>query len=742
MAMVVDLLEELRSEGRSISAIAIPAKPARYSDPEEPLPREIIERFERVGIARLYAHQARSFDVARRGRSIMIATGTASGKTLCYNIPVLEALLADRRARALYLFPTKALAQDQMKALAKLEFPPAAVVDGDASAKLRTWARREASVVLTNPDMLHCGILPHHRRWANFLHNLKFVVIDEAHALRGAFGSNVAYVLRRLRRLCAHYGSEPSFILASATIDNPKEHAEALTGVDVELICADGAPRGRKFFILWNPPLLEGASGKRKSSNYEASLALAALVRRDLKVICFSKTRKSAELVLRYARDLLKGHPRAKLASYRAGYLPEERRKIERALFSEELDGVSATSALELGIDVGRLDAAIINGFPGTITSLWQQAGRAGRRDRDAIAIFIAGEDPLDQYYVQHPEYLFGRGFEEAIIDLGNPYILARHVKAAAYELPLEDRDLDFFGPAFGEVALALADAGELKAGGKRVFFVGMGFPAAGSIRGTSGEECAIVEATGEIVGTAGLERAPFDLYPGAVYLHGGETFVIKELDLSSKVALAERADVDYYTQLKKETAISIDEIIDDKKLSGGAAHFGKVTVESDILGFQKVKTSTGQPMDFEELDLPTVRFSTEAFWFAVPDAADMGLSPYEFAGGLHALEHAAIALLPAFGMCDRWDIGGVSTPLHPELEAPAVFIYDGYEGGMGIALRGFLALEELLRSVDSHLRSCPCESGCPSCVQSPKCGNLNEPLDKGAAMAILRGIA
>ncbi len=734
-------MRELQSGGRSISAVDIPPKPARYSEPEEPLPREIVERLKRIGVSRLYAHQARSFDLVRRGRNAIIATGTASGKTLCYNLPVLEALMTDRKAKALYLFPTKALARDQMRALARLEFPPVAVVDGDAPSDLRALARREASVVLSNPDMLHCGILPDHKRWANFLHNLKFVVVDEVHALRGAFGSDAAYVFRRLRRLCRYYGSDPVFIMASATIANPKEHGAALAGVDVEVVSDDGAPRGRKIFILWNPPLLDGARGKRKSSNREASAALALLAGRGLRTLCFSKTRRNAELVLRHSRDLLEGREGVKLAAYRAGYLPEERRKIERALFSGELSGVSATNALELGIDVGSLDAVVINGFPGAVISLWQQAGRAGRRDRDAVAILIAGEDPLDQYYVQHPEYLFGRGFEEAVIDLENLYIVSRHVKSAAYELPLDEGDLEFFGPAFKSIASSLADAGELKVGGKRFFYVGMKPPTAGSIRGTSGEEYAIVETTGEIIGASDSERAPFELYPGAVYLHRGESFVVRELDMSSKVALVERATVDYFTRLKRETSISIDEEILERRLPGAVANFGRVSVESHILGFQKVAASSGRPIGFEELDMPPVRFSTEAFWMAIAGAADLGPSPQELAGGLHALEHAMIALLPAFGMCDRWDIGGVSTILHVELEAPAVFVYDGYAGGIGIALRGYLVIEDLLRAVHSHLRSCPCESGCPSCVQSPKCGNLNEPLDKAMAISIARSV-
>ncbi|MCL4500086.1 MAG: DEAD/DEAH box helicase [Chloroflexi bacterium] len=743
---MTELFHELETSGeeRSVNRIILPAKPARYAEPEEPLAAEIVERLAGVGIKRLYAHQAQSLDLVRAGRHIIVTTGTASGKSLCFNLPVLEALLADPKARTLYLFPTKALAQDQLRSLSVLGLSQAATFDGDTPVEARSEIRKEGRLVLTNPDMLHRGILPSHKRWATFFMNLRFVVIDEAHALRGAFGSNVANVFRRLRRICAYYGSSPQFILTSATIANPGEHAAALTGLDVAVVSGDGAPRGRKFFLLWNPPLLDQVSGKRRSSSAEASAILASLVRQGLRTICFSKTRKSAELVFKHARDFLSDDAdlAAAIAPYRAGYLPEARRQIERALFSGDLVAVSATNALELGIDVGTLDAAVINGFPGTITSAWQQAGRAGRREGDSIAVLIAGEDPLDQYYVRHPEYFFARNVEEAVVDLENAYINREHVACAAYELPLTDSDQAFFDGSLDTTIQALDEAGVIKRSSGKAFYAGRDFPAGNrSIRGSSGSEYRIIDETGRLIGTVDAERALFDVYPGAVYLHQGETYVIGELDLATHVAVASRSSVDYFTQLKVDTNLWIDRGVSKRDISVLEVSFGRVTVESAIIGFQKKLVGSGEALGFEALELPPLRFQTEAFWFTTPPGLDIGLLPKAFAGGLHAVEHTAIALLPLHAMCDRWDVGGISTPLHHELDRPAVFVYDGYAGGVGIALRGFGRADGLLEAVLAHLRACPCDAGCPSCIQSPKCGNLNDPLDKGAAITILKHI-
>ncbi|MHB0976947.1 MAG: DEAD/DEAH box helicase [Candidatus Aquicultorales bacterium] len=742
--MVGETLEDLGSErDRSVHRVIIPAKPARYGTTADRLSEEAVRRLENIGVRRLYAHQAKAFDLVASGKNIVVTTGTASGKSLCYNLPVLEKLISTPKARALYIFPTKALAQDQLRALRALEVD-CATFDGDTPSESRAAVRREAAVILTNPDMLHRSILPEHKKWATFFLNLSLVVIDEAHALRGAFGSNVAQIIRRLVRIAEHYGSDPHFVLTSATLSNPGAHASNLVGAEVEVVSGDGAPRGRKFFMLWNPPLVDEAQGKRASSNWEAATIVSSLVKRSLRTICFTKTRKGAELVLKHTRDLLDDTPdlSERIASYRAGYLPKERREIERAFFSGELMGVSATNALELGIDVGALDAAVINGFPGTITSLWQQAGRAGRREGDSIAVLVASEDPLDQYYVRHPEYFYGRSFDEAVVDLENPYINRRHIACAAYELPLTGRDETLFGPACAGTVDELVKEGRLKRTETKVFYAGAETPSAGgSIRGSSGSEFIIVTKGGELLETTEEARAVAEAYPGAVYLHKGESYLVEALDLQTKTAVVDKADLPYYTQLKADTDLRICDQTQSNRSAGLNAGFGKVRVEKAIEGYQKRLIASGEIVGFEELNLPPSELTTQAVWFTTPSGEDLGLIPYAFAGGLHALEHVAIALLPTHAMCDRWDVGGVSTPLHRELEAPAVFIYDSYEGGIGISLGAFTALRGLLEACLDHLSTCPCRAGCPSCVQSPKCGNLNEPLDKAAAIVILKSL-
>ncbi|NCO66280.1 MAG: DEAD/DEAH box helicase [Candidatus Aquicultor secundus] len=733
--------------GQIVHERVLPTKAASFATPEGGLPDGVKERLSRIGIDELYIHQAKALDLVRDGKNVLVVSGTASGKSMCYNLPVLEEMLGNKKTHALYLFPTKALAQDQLRAIKELDFPGMVdTYDGDTPREERAAIRRNASLILSNPDMLHYSILPFHKQWASFLLNLKYIIVDEIHVLRGVFGSNVAQAIRRLRRLCHHYGSHPQFIMASATIANPQELAERLTGLDVDVVTEDGAPLGQKTWVFWNPPFIDETSGKRKSITWETTWLLGELSKEHFRTIAFSKSRKLAELVLNYERRYLDDRPdiAERIASYRAGYLPGQRRLIEERLFSGELLGVSTTNALELGIDVGALDACIMNGFPGTISSTWQQAGRAGRTIGESLAVLVAGSDPLDQYYIDHPEYFFGRNFEEAIIDLDNQKILGRHLRCAAYEIPLVPADRTYFGEGFEAAVHALLASGELKERKGRWFLGAPGFPAQDiSIRSASQATYAIVEeSTGTLLGTTEATRAFFEIYPGAIYLHQGEPYVVRLLDTNEHVALVGRGSDEYYTEPREETDVRVIAEAETRRLGATELSFGQVEVTNYITAYQR-KSPDGKVIGMEELDLPPVRFETEALWFTVSDEIidTLGLDGLALAGGIHATEHAAIAMLPMFAMCDRWDIGGVSTPYHPHTGQATIFIYDGFEGGIGIAQRGFWIAEEHLKTALEVIQNCPCRDGCPSCIQSPKCGNWNEPLNKKAAVGILKQI-
>jgi len=727
----------------------ISPREAVFRKPEHPLPSQIKQCLADLGITNLYRHQAKAIDLVHQGKNVIVVTGTASGKSLCYNVPALEAISENAKNTALYLFPTKALAQDQLRVLGGFDLPSlvSAAYDGDTPTDERAWIRRNANVVLTNPDMLHYGILPNHRMWGDFLLNLGYVVVDEAHVFRGVFGSNVANLIRRLRRLCKHYRSNPQFILSSATVANPGEHAQGLTGLDVEVVEEDCSPRGEKVFLFWNPPHLDEVKERRRSSNSEAAYLFASLVRSGIRNITFSKSRQTAELVFKYAREELKDNVELldEVRSYRAGYLAPERREIERGLFSGELLGVSSTNALELGVDIGTLDACVINGYPGTITSTWQQAGRAGRRRGSSLAILVAQDDPLDQYYMKHPEAFYGKSCEEAIVDFENPSILSQHLICAAYELPLTEEDGEFFGQAYPEVLKSLLSRGELMERKSRWFWAGRRVPAQEvNIRSASRDIYSIVElGTGILLGTIDSTTAFIYIHPGAIYLHQGDSYLVVDLDLEAKVAFVEKARGDYYTQPREETSLVVLGEDLRREIGRTRVRFGRVDVTSHVIAFQRRRIFTGEVLGTEELDLPPQRFETEAFWFVIPDdvSSRLALGELELAGGIHAVEHAAIALLPMYAMCDRWDIGGVSTPFHEHTGFPSVFIYDGFEGGVGIAARGYDLCENLLRETLSHIKDCECKMGCPSCIQSPKCGNWNEPLNKKVAIEILEKI-
>jgi DEAD/DEAH box helicase domain-containing protein len=751
---VEEFLRDLqRAEGyrqQLVHTRHLPARAARFAPLQRPLHPRLEERMRAMGVRHLYTHQTAAIDAARRGEHVAVVTSTASGKTYCYNLPVLDALLEDPEARALYLFPTKALAQDQRDALAAFELPEVAVAtyDGDTPERERRPLRERARILLSNPDMLHVGILPQHFRWKRFLQRLRFVVVDEMHVYRGVFGSNVAHVVRRLRRLCRFHGADPRFICTSATIANPDELAARLLSVPVTVVGDDGAPAGPRWFALWNPPLVNGRATVRRSPSTEAIGLFTDLVRRGVRTIAFTKARKVTELIARYAaRRLRESAPELadRISPYRAGYLPADRRRIERRLFDGDLLGVVSTSALELGIDVGGLDAAILVGFPGTIASMWQRAGRAGRGTDEALAVLVAGDDALDQYLMRHPDYLFERPCEHAVIDPDNPYILARHLRCAAAEIALIEPDFALFGPRARELVPWLVEAGELAPRRGRWHWTGHErYPARGvDVRSAGGDVFRIVDARRRTIGTVDEARVFEQAHPGAIYLHLGEAYLVADLHLATRTVRVQETDADYHTQPRTTIDLEIRRPQASRPWGPTTLHFGDVEVTTQVTGFARKAHVTETVLGVEPLGLPVQTLATRAMWFEIPEDLErrVGERGLDLAGGIHAVEHAAIGVLPLFAMCDRWDIGGVSYPHHPQLGRPAVFIYDGYPGGVGITEKGYALADALMAATREVIEACPCESGCPSCVQSPKCGNLNHPLDKQAALVLLEGL-
>jgi DEAD/DEAH box helicase domain-containing protein len=727
-------------EGEELAYLATePARAARTAPIPAGLHARVRERLADVGIGELFEHQAAAWEAAARGEHVVVTTGTASGKTLAFNLPVLDALARDPKLRALYLYPTKALAQDQLRTLSAFRLPRlrAAIYDGDTETERRWQIRRWANVILTNPDMLHVGVLPHHDRWGDVLSNLRYVIVDEAHVYRGVFGSHVGNVLRRLRRLAKVYGTEPQFMLATATIANPGELARSLLGVEATVVADDAAPRAERTVALWNPPLLDPELGQRASALGEASRLMAGLVTLGLRTICFAKSRRAAELVHRFTAERVDRDTAARLAPYRAGYTPAQRREIERRLVEGELLGVSATDALELGIDIGLLDAAISVGFPGTVASLRQQWGRAGRRGH-GLAVLVASEDALDQYFMREPESLLSRRVEAAILDHANPRVLDGHVLSAAFEAPLDDADRATLGDAALERAAALPELKRTPAG---YVWAGRDYPAARlSLRSATPDAFTVVDGeTGTLLGVVERERAYSTVHEGAVYLHLGEQYLVRVLDLGARTALVEPFRGDWYTQPKKETTTSIlEERRADRRL-GLDLRFGAVAVTEQVIAYQKKSVRDGSTIDLVPMLMPETSFETEGVWFLPEPEHLAGLETMpRLLGSLHAAEHALIALLPLWAMCDRWDIGGLSTNLHHQTGRPTVFVYDGHAGGVGIAERGFDVFEGWAADTARLIAGCPCERGCPSCVQSPKCGNLNEPLDKAGALTLL----
>jgi DEAD/DEAH box helicase domain-containing protein len=715
------------------------------------IPGELRDAFGVSGISEPWPHQVEAAELAWSGRSVVVATGTASGKSLTYQMPMLSSVLVSDRARALYISPTKALAADQLRALSSLGLAGvrAATLDGDTPIEERDWVRQHANVVLTNPDMLHRAVLPRHSNWAPFLRRLRYVVIDECHNYRGLFGSHVSLLLRRLRRLCALYGASPVFVLASATVASPGEAASRLVGMPVAVVDADLSPRGARTFALWEPPLTslrgENSAPLRRAAGSEAARLLADLVIAGARTLVFVRSRRGAELTaLAAKRHLVRagaGELAPRIAAYRAGLLAEERRELEAALDSGELLGVASTNALELGVDITGLDAVVLAGYPGRLASLWQQAGRAGRRGRDALVVLIARDDPLDTYLVHHPEAVFDRPVEATVTDPANPYVLAPQLCCAAAESPLTPTDLDLFGgPDTGPVLADLVARGLLRARPRGWFWTDRNWPDV-DIRGAGGPPVAVVDSSsGVLLGTVEAGAAPATVHPGAVYLHQGRSFVVDSLDSEHSSALVHAEDPDWTTNARSVTDIAVIDVGEVRMFGGVAVHLGMVEVASQVVGYQR-RRLTGEIIDETPLDMPVNRLVTKAVWYTLEAdlCAEVGLDPAELGGALHAAEHAAIGLLPLFATCDRWDIGGVSTALHADTGHPTVFVYDGYPGGAGFAARGHAVLGDWLAATRQAIEACECLTGCPSCVQSPKCGNGNTPLDKSGALTVLR---
>lgn len=710
----------------------IAVRKEKFGKLKTPLPGELKAVLARDGIKDLYTHQVEAVEALRMGRDVVIVTSTASGKTLCYNIPVLESIIEDPESRALYLFPTKALAQDQLRVVNRygsddsIRFK-AGTYDGDTPGPLRRKLRDEARILLTNPDMLHSGILPNHSRWAPFFTNLKYIVVDEIHTYRGIFGSHVANVIRRLSRVCEHYGARPVFAASSATIANPGEHAKKLLGCNkVKVVDRDGSPRGRKQFLMWNPPTIDAWEMERRSSNIEAADIVTKLVLDDVQTIAFVRARVVSEIITRYTREKL-GEHRASMKDlvhpYRGGYLPEERRAIEKKLFEGELKAVISTNALELGIDVGELQAAVIVGYPGSIASTWQQAGRAGRGEEEALIFFLPYNTPLDQYLVRHPDYFFKQSPENAIIDPTNPHILLGQMRAAAFELPLGVKEVEEMGEYAPAIAGLLEEERDLNFVKGSWYWRGYGYPAASvNLRNISDSIYTIIdESDGNcVIGTIDEASAFQQVHTQAIYLHEAETYFVRDLDVEKKIVFVERTNVDYFTQSLTETQVKVDREEKDDTWRVSKIAFGEVSVTNLTFMFKKIKFGSRDSIGYGKIDLPPQVLETAGLWIVPPPEVlalvrKWGRVPAE---GLLGLSNVLREVVPLFVMCDPLDIG--TTVNSRSTGSPAVYLYDKYPGGLGFALKAYDLVEEIMQAAHELIDTCQCKHGCPSCVGSP----------------------
>jgi len=715
----------------------IAAQPPRYGELSYPMHRSLVDTLSSQGIERLYTHQVEAIEAVRHGRNIVVVTPTASGKSMCYNLPVLDHLLRCPADCALYLFPTKALGRDQLGALAEFQVPLGyGVYDGDTPDGEKRVLRDKANIIMTNPDMLHRGILPNHLKWHRFFSNLKFVIIDEMHNYRGVFGTQVAHVLRRLRRLCSYYGSNPVFILCSATIANPGEHAGRLTGLPVDVIDNNGAPRGPMRFVLWKPPT-------HTPYVKEVAWLLSVCLESKFRSIVFSRARQTAERILRFARQNMPPDNAGAVTAYRGGYLARERRAIEEGLFNGNLKGVVSTNALELGIDVGDLEVCIIAGFPGTIASTWQQAGRVGRKNKESLAIYIGVETPLDQHFIRNTRALFSSPSERALVDPANPYLLLGHALCAAHELPVTPGDFALWDDIFQDLLVLLEEDGDIIHSGGSYYYNGQIYPAEKvNIRSGPSEPVKLRDTgkSNRLLEVLDGNSALSQVYPGAVYMHQGETYVVKDLDLEKESAFLEQQDTGYFTMCGRDKSTEILSTDRERSLNGHRLYTGQLRVRTKVTGYVKKDEHTGQVIGGGKLDLPEQVLETTGMWIVfdkeIVDAAKkFGL---QLMGGLHAAEHASIGLLPLFAMCDRNDLGGLSTVEHKQTSGPTVFIHDTCHGGVGFGERAYEEAEDLFATTLEAIQSCECTAGCPACIHSPKCSNFNRPLDKEGAIMLL----
>jgi DEAD/DEAH box helicase domain-containing protein len=720
----------------------LPDQPARLSQPKHPWPEQIRRIITAQGIRDLYRHQAEAIDLIRSGRHVVVATPTASGKTLIYNLPVMEKILKNPDSKALYIFPLKALAQDQLRTFeAMIQYskeiaPTIAIYDGDTSAWHRKRIRESPpNVLLTNPEMIHLSLLPHHQKWSDFFGKLEMVVVDEVHTYRGIMGSHMAQVFRRLQRICAYYGAAPTFVFCSATVSNPAQLTRQLTGLNVNTITKSGAPLGKKHVVFINP--LQGPA-------QTAILLLKAALHRGLRTIVYTQSRKLTELIAIWAGSQ-SGPFTNRISAYRAGFLPEERREIEAKLAKGELLAVISTSALELGIDIGDLDLCLLVGYPGTVVATWQRGGRVGRSGQDSTLVLIAGEDALDQYFMRHPENFLKREPEAAVVNPYNTEILSRHIICAAAELPLKTDEAFSSNEHALKAIHTLEESGALltSGDGTEIYSSRTAPHRHVDLRGTGNRYNIVGSNTGKNKGEIDEFRAFKETHPGAIYLHKGNTFIVDVLDLDTKTVKVSRAKADYYTRVRSEKNTEILEIYDSKRIFDTECYVGRLKVTDQVLGYEKWRIHSKRRLSVVPLDLPSLIFDTQGLWFKIPVSTQRQAEAQylHFMGGIHAVEHAAIGIFPLLVMADRNDLGGISTPLHPQVGSAAVFIYDGVPGGAGLSRQAFKRAKDLLEITLDVIRACPCESGCPSCVHSPKCGSGNRPIDKIAAIFILNNI-
>jgi DEAD/DEAH box helicase domain-containing protein len=721
----------------------LPASAGVVAEWPEWINPDFIAALGNVGITQPWAHQVEFAESAHSGVHSILATGTASGKTIAFAAPALTSVASG--ATALYIAPTKSLAADQLATITGWNIPGirAATLDGDTPRDDRQWIRSHANYILTNPDMLHFSVLPGHRHWAHFFRHLSYVIVDEAHIYRGVFGAHVALILRRLLRIAAKYGAQPTVLAASATTGDPELTLVKLIGQPSTAFTINTAARPQRTFYFWQPPEIpsEYSSGTaRRGVLDETSRLLARIIPTNKQSVAFARSRKGVEYVSQKTQELVGEQFSNQVRAYRGGYLAHERRELEQDLRSGDIRAMAATNALELGIDITGLDVVITAGWPGTKASLWQQVGRAGRSGQDAVAIFIAREDPLDTYIAQHPEVFFDTGIEVSLAHPGNPFALAPHLCAAAQELPLTESDLlNYFPDNAPDVVLDLVDQGMLRRRPTGWYWTKNESAAAlADLRGTGGEMIRVVEAdTGRLCGYVDHAASHRTVHEGAVYIHQGEVFVVRDLELDSAVALVDAEDVDYTTYARDVSDIRIIDTELTRSLTPSVTiSFGDVEVSSQTVAFTKRHIS-GENLGTFPLDLPVRVLRTKAVWWTFP-SGHLPLAEIELAGAIHGAEHAGIGMLPLFASCDRWDIGGVSTVLHPDTECTTIFIYDALEGGAGIAEYGFHNADKWITATADAVATCTCTDGCPSCIQSPKCGNGNEPLDKRGAISVL----